>query len=191
MSVSTAESSSDTWPASPLAGVQRAFDLLTRGPVASVMAIDCRGVPGLPQRRVPVTRVGAVLRHPALPEASADIVWRELVGRSRRPGSDGAAWTVAVVAIALPDLRRAADGLLECWRGDEADLHTAVLTGFVDGLSDIAETSTGIQRFLLASGVQEARRSSFLAAPSNVIRLDDRRARRHVGEAPARRRRRA
>jgi hypothetical protein len=85
-------SSSHAWPTTALEAAQRAFDLLTRPPAA--LAFDCRGIPGLPQRLLPLNELRRALIRDSTPRASRDQVWRELVTRARR---DGPGRTVASV----------------------------------------------------------------------------------------------
>src|SRR6266498_53688 len=106
---------SRSWPTTPLAAAQRAFDLLTCPPAP--LAFDGRAFPGLPARLLPLDELKTVFIDDATPRRVRDEVWRELVIRARR---DGPAWVVAAVGIAMPGLRRVAGLLAKGWRGDSA-----------------------------------------------------------------------
>jgi hypothetical protein len=54
--------------------------------------------------------------------------WAEMVRRAR-PGNP--AWTVGLVGVAVPGLRRAAASLAAAYHGPTADLEGEVLTGFL------------------------------------------------------------
>src|ERR1019366_5777938 len=56
------------------------------------------------------------------------LAWAELVRRAR---SGSPAWVVGMVGVAMLGLRRAAATLSASYRGDPADLHTEILTGFL------------------------------------------------------------
>jgi len=92
---------SESWPSTPLAAAQRAFDLLTCAPAP--LAFDCRGIAGMPPAVLPLDELKRVLIADETPRSVRDTVWRELVIRARR---DGPAW-VAAAGIAMP-------GLLDC-----------------------------------------------------------------------------
>lgn len=94
-----------SWPAGPLDAAQRAFDLLVCPPAP--LALDCRGLDGLPQRIVALDELQRLLLAGSIPRASGEQVWSQLVTRARR---DGPAWVVAAVGIALPALRRPCAG---------------------------------------------------------------------------------
>src|SRR4051794_34268670 len=93
------------WPDSPPAGLNTAFGYLTRGPVP--LALDCRVIPGLPERDVPLDELRRCLldlRRP-VPSSSRDLVWRRLL-LAARGGDPG--WKVAAVGMAVPGLTRLA-----------------------------------------------------------------------------------
>ena len=94
------------WPSSPLDAAQRAFTLLVHPPTQ--VGFDGRGVDGLPRRILPLDELRRLLLSPATSPGVRDVVWRELVVRSRR---DGPAWVVAAVGMALPGLRHTAGQL--------------------------------------------------------------------------------
>src|SRR4051794_30333359 len=97
---------STSWPSTPLAAAQRAFDLLCCPPAP--LAFDCRGFSGLPPVILSLDRLKGLLIHESTPRPVRDAVWREVVVRARR---DGPAWVIAAVGLAMPGLRRMA-GLL-------------------------------------------------------------------------------
>jgi hypothetical protein len=56
---------------------------------------------------------------------------------SRTPVLKGRAWVVGAAGVALPALRKMTADLAEGYRGDVADLASAVLTGFLEALQRI------------------------------------------------------
>ncbi|OXM60940.1 hypothetical protein CF165_40330 [Amycolatopsis vastitatis] len=110
-----------------------AFDWLVTGP--HPVALDCRPIPGLPARLVPLDELGALLLDKDGPQPSRDAAWAALVTRSR---TEGGTWTVACVGLALPWLLRVAAKLTALARGEVHDIHAAVLTGFLDALTTVA-----------------------------------------------------
>ena len=131
MTGSRPTSSSPAWPATALDAAQRAFDLVTCPPAP--LALDCRGIPGLPQRLLPLDELRRAMIRDSTPRASRDQVWRELVTRARR---DGPGWVVAAVGVAMPGLRRRAGVLASGWRGETADLDAELLAGFLERLRE-------------------------------------------------------
>lgn len=109
---------------------REAFAALVTGP--RPLALDGRGFPGLPDRRLPLSQVRTLLLARSCPQATRDAVWRELVTRSRR---EGGAWTVGCVGVALPALTTITAQLTDRFVDDPADIATAVLTGFLDALA--------------------------------------------------------
>lgn len=109
-----------------------AFEWLVTGP--HPVALDCRPVPGLPPRLVPLDELGTLLLAKSCPQATRDAAWAALITRSR---AEGGTWTVACVGLAMPVLLPVAAKLTERFRGEVHDIHAAVLTGFLDGLATI------------------------------------------------------
>lgn len=109
-----------------------AFEWLVIGP--HPVALDCRPVPGLPPRLVPLDELGTLLLAKGCPQATRDAAWAALITRSR---AEGGTWTVACVGLALPVLLPVAAKLTERFRGEVHDIHAAVLTGFLDGLTTV------------------------------------------------------
>jgi hypothetical protein len=109
-----------------------AFEWLVTGP--HPVALDCRAIPGLPRRLVPLDELGALLLAKGCAQSTRDAAWTALVTRSR---AEGGTWTVACVGLALPVLLPVAAKLTARFRGEVHDVHAAVLTGFLDGLADI------------------------------------------------------
>ena len=91
-------------------------------------------VPGLPRRVIPLDDLRAMLLAPDADPGMRDAVWRHLIVRSR---IEGGAWTVACAAMARPVLGRVARVLTDRFAGDPADIHAAVLTGFLHGLARV------------------------------------------------------
>jgi hypothetical protein len=114
---------------SPLDAADAAFRLLAAGP--RPLALNPGALaPGLPRRLVPVDELRVLLLHPATSGPARNRVWAELARRAR---AGDPAWTVALVGVAMPGLRRAAASL-PASRGDTDDLQIEMLTGFLAGL---------------------------------------------------------
>jgi hypothetical protein len=109
-----------------------AFEWLVTGP--HPVALDCRPVPGLPARLVPLDELGTLLLDTTYPQPTRDAAWAALATRSR---AEGGTWTVACVGLALPWLLPVAATLTARFRGDVHDIHAAVLTGFLEALATI------------------------------------------------------
>jgi hypothetical protein len=111
----------------PLDSADASFRALTTGP--QPLALHAASLaPGLPGRLVPLDELRALLLHPATGARARNKVWAELVRRAR---SGSPAWVVGLVGVAMPGLRRAAATLSSSYRGDLADLHIEILTGFL------------------------------------------------------------
>lgn len=117
----------------PLDAARTAFEWLVTGP--EPLSLDCRTLPGLPRRRVPLDELRELLLDSRLSLAAVDLAWMHLVTRSR--DEDGA-WTVACVGVALPALFAVAAELCAKYADDHRDVHAAVLTGFLSELASIA-----------------------------------------------------
>ncbi|WP_229925404.1 hypothetical protein [Streptomyces longispororuber] len=102
------------------------FELLVTGP--EPLSFDCRGIEGLPDRRVPLDELLDRLLHGHCSQQVKDTVWALLVERSRTVGS---AWTLACVGMALPALAGVAKRLTARYAGDPNDVHAEVLAGFL------------------------------------------------------------
>ena len=121
-----------TWPSSPLAAAERAFELLSCPPAP--LSLDARGVAGLPQDRVRVDELRRLLISDRTARPVRDRVWREVVTRARR---DGPAWVIAAVGLAMPGLRRAAGRLAVGWHGETTDFDAELLAGFLARLRTV------------------------------------------------------
>ena len=115
-----------------LDSARQAFSLLTTGP--HPLAVDGRDISGLPARQVRLDEVREVVLHRRCPQALRDRVWVVLVTRSR---AEGGAWTVACAGVALPALTAIAARLSARFAADPADLHSAVLAGFLGELAEV------------------------------------------------------
>ncbi|MEU4252451.1 sigma-70 family RNA polymerase sigma factor [Amycolatopsis sp. NPDC026612] len=116
-----------------------AFAWLVTGP--HPVALDGRRIRGLPPRPVPLDEVGTTLIAKGCPQETRDAVWTALVTRSR---AEGGTWTVACVGLALPVLIPVAAKLTNRFRGEVHDIHAAVLTGFLEALTDVDLTRPAI-----------------------------------------------
>jgi hypothetical protein len=123
---------------SSLAIAETAYRLLTTGPAA--LTFDGRGYPGLPNCELALPQLRRRLLARSCPRSTRDAVWAGLVRRSR---SQGAAWTVACVGMALPALMRLAGELCSSLADGKADVHAEILRGFLTGLAtvDLAQPS--------------------------------------------------
>ncbi|WP_284747719.1 sigma-70 family RNA polymerase sigma factor [Amycolatopsis sp. RTGN1] len=133
---------------------RNAFAWLVTGP--HPVSLDGRDVRGLPPRLVPLDEVGALLRAKSCPQETRDAVWTELVTRSR---AEGSTWTVACVGLALPVMIPVAAKLTNRFRGDVHDIHAAVLTGFLEALTDVDLTRLAILVRLRWAGFRAGHRA--------------------------------
>lgn len=116
----------------PLDAARAAFEWLVTGP--EPLSVDGTGFAGLPARPVPLDELRGRLLHRRCPQPLRDAVWAQLVTRSR---TDGGAWTIGCVGVALPALTGIAARLTARFAGDPRDVHAAVLTGFLAELAVI------------------------------------------------------
>ncbi|PZG36669.1 hypothetical protein C1I98_26550, partial [Spongiactinospora gelatinilytica] len=117
---------------SPLDTAETSFRLLTTHPGGLVL--DCTHIPGLPRGPVGLRDLRLLLAGRGVTDEARDAVWRELTARARSSGT-GSAWTVAVVGMAMPALRRIALALtrdLPC--GDPVDIDIAIMAGYLRAL---------------------------------------------------------
>ncbi|MGW5053977.1 hypothetical protein [Actinokineospora sp. NPDC004072] len=116
----------------PLDAARSAFEWLLTDP--HPLAVDGRLFPGLPPRRVPLNELRDRMLRRSCPQASRDAVWAHLVLLAR---TEGEAWTVGCVGVAMPALTSIAATLSARFAGDPSDIHAAVLAGFVAELATI------------------------------------------------------
>lgn len=149
----------------PLDSARNTFGWLVTGP--DPLSVDGRRFRGLPNRRIPLDELRDRLLRRQCPPATRDAVWAHLVSRSR---ADGATWTVACVGMALPALAATARWLAARYRGDRADIHAAVLSGFVEALATADIRSPGLMARLrwTARRVGQAALEESLDAPRPV-----------------------
>jgi hypothetical protein len=83
----------------------------------------------------------AILLRRSTRRGCRDAAWRQLVANAR---TEGPAWVVGAAGVALPALRKMATDLAEGYRGDVADLASAVLTGFLEALQRIDVDRPGV-----------------------------------------------
>jgi hypothetical protein len=139
MDESTSVSRSDSYEWLPLDTARTAFTWLVTGP--DPLTINGRGYVGLPNRSVPLDELRDRLLDRQCPRATRDAVWVWLITRSRR---DGAAWTLACAGVALPGLAGTARWLAARYRGDRADIHAVVLSGFIAALATVDLHDPGV-----------------------------------------------
>jgi hypothetical protein len=124
--------SGNVWPQTALTAARVAFDLLSCG--TAPVTLDCRGLPGVPQRPVPLSELRVLLLADDVPRTVRDAVWRVLVMKARR---DGPQWRLAAIGMALPGLRRVAHLFAGNWRGDINDRDSELLAGFLERLQTV------------------------------------------------------
>ncbi len=117
---------------SPLGTARTAFDLLVTGPAP--LSLNGRCYAGLPDRELRLDELRTRLLASACARPTRDAVWAELIRRSR---TDGPAWTVGCVGVALPALTTLATQLCARFAGDRSDVHAEILRGFLTGLATI------------------------------------------------------
>ncbi|MGC9667414.1 hypothetical protein ACNTMW_12765 [Planosporangium sp. 12N6] len=126
-----------------------AFRLLTTGP--DPLSIDGAALGGgLPRRRIALSELAAILMHPSCGYAASDRAWRLLIERAR---TDGSAWVVGAVGVALPGLRQAAYRL----RGFSGDVQAELLTAFVAALREVKVGGPRVVQRLLSATFTAAR----------------------------------
>lgn len=116
----------------PLDVVRSAFTWLVTGP--HPVSVDGRTFDGFPDRRVRLDEVRDLLLRRTCPQEVRDAVWTHLVQLAR---TEGATWTVACAGIALPALLNVASKLTARFADDPSDIHSLVLTGFLNELATI------------------------------------------------------
>ncbi|ANN21108.1 hypothetical protein SD37_39670 [Amycolatopsis orientalis] len=109
------------------------FGWLVTGP--HPVCVDGAAISGLPPRPVPLDELGTLLLRQECVQATRDAAWAYLVARAR---AEGGTWTMACVGLAMPVLLPVAAQLTNRFRGDKHDIHSAVLTGFLAGLGEVA-----------------------------------------------------
>ncbi|MBB2943233.1 hypothetical protein FB565_002946 [Actinoplanes lutulentus] len=126
-----------------------ALRLLTAGP--GPLSVDGAVLGGgLPRRRIVLSELASVLMHPSCGHTTSDEVWRLLIERSR---TDGPAWVVGAVGVALPGLRQAAYRL----RRYSGDVQAELLTGFVAALRTVNPAGSRVVQRLLSAAFTAAR----------------------------------
>ncbi|WP_221639952.1 hypothetical protein [Actinoallomurus bryophytorum] len=113
---------------------------MTSGP--EPLSLDGRVIGyGLPRRVIGLDELRSILCHPATSRRCRDAAWRHLVHAAR---TRGPAWVVGAAGVGMPALRKMAAELAEGYRGDAADIGSAVLTGFLEGLNRIDVDRPGV-----------------------------------------------
>ncbi|MEU0558474.1 hypothetical protein [Dactylosporangium sp. NPDC006015] len=106
---------------------------------------------GLPNRRIPLPELAAILMHPSYGTAAQDAAWRFLVIQSR---TGAERWVVGAVGVALPGLRHRAHLLSKLSSGD---LHAALVEAFLKALNKVDIDQPGIVNALLNAAFSGAR----------------------------------
>lgn len=162
----TTTTTSQTWPTTPLDAAQRAFDLLSAAP--SPLRFEARHIEGLPAA-LDLPALKRWLLRDGTPGAVRDAVWRTLTSRAR---TDGPAWVVAAVGIAMPGLRRKAGLLARGWQGETADLDAELLVGFLERLRTIDLDQPNICQRLIDAGARAVRRSRRYVDRTESVRVE-------------------
>ncbi|MFD2810949.1 hypothetical protein ACFSZT_16150 [Prauserella oleivorans] len=146
----------------PLDSARNSFAWLVTGP--RPLSVSGRRFRGLPNRPVPLDELRDRLLNRRCPRETRDAVWAHMVRRSRR---DGPTWTVACVGMALPALARTARWLAARYRGERADAHAVVLSGFLEALATVDIADSGVLNRLIwrARQVGQAALEESLDAP--------------------------
>ena len=111
---------------SPFDTLEKTFDLLTTGP--RPLALDGTGLPGLPDRPVPLGELKARLLHPSTPFAIRDAIVGELVARAQ---AEGGRWSVGLAGVLLPGLRRAVWALTQACPDRADEIEAEALAAFL------------------------------------------------------------
>jgi len=132
--LTTTEQQYDAARCNALDLAEQHFNLLVTGPAPLSLDGSLIGH-GLPARDIDLRELRAILLHPATDLSARDAAWRELVSRSR---SDGPAWTIGCVGVAMPGLKQITARLLRGLPAAHAeDVISSLLTAFVAGLASI------------------------------------------------------
>ncbi len=118
--------------ASPFSVMARAFAQLESG--SDPLTVDGTPITGLPDRPIPLGELRARLLHPAASYATRDAALAVLAARAR---SDGGDWTVGLIGVLLPGLRRALVPLAAPCPGRRADLEAEMLVGVLVALDRV------------------------------------------------------
>lgn len=138
------ESYRNCYDSLPLDTARIAFGWLVTGP--EPLGVDGCEFDGLPDRHVPLDELRDWLMRTEVPGRVRDAIWICLVEQSRR---EGGAWTVACVGMAMPSLASRARWLGARYRGERADVHAALLAGFVRALATIDLADPGVMMRLI------------------------------------------
>jgi hypothetical protein len=156
-----------SWPSSPLAAAERAFELLSCPPAP--LAFDARGLDGLPQQVLPLDQLRRLLISDHVSRPVRDQVWREVVTRARR---DGPAWVLAAVGLAMPGLRRTAGRLAAGWRGDTTDWDAELLTAFLARLRTLDLDTPRICGRLIDAGARAVKQAREREEDTSIVHVD-------------------
>jgi hypothetical protein len=107
-----------------------AFRLLACEP--GPLLFDGHPIPGLPDRRLPLDELRALLVA-GVPAQLSDAVWRRLATHAR---ADGPGWVVGAVGVALPGLTGMARRLTAGVPGLADDIDAELLAGFLTALRE-------------------------------------------------------
>jgi hypothetical protein len=117
---------------SPFDTLEGTFGLLCSG--SSPLALDGRAFEGLPNRRLPLDELKAVLLHPSATYALRDAVLGELIDRAQHEGT----WMVGLAGVLLPALRRAVWPLTQACPVQASDIESEMLAHFVAAVGRVA-----------------------------------------------------
>lgn len=133
-----------------LDAIEYRFRLVAEGP--QPQAVDGRQLGhGLPQRRIALPELSAILMHPSCGAAAQDAAWRYLVDQAR---TGAERWVVGAVGVALPGLRHRAYLLSKLSSGD---LHAALIEAFLKALNTVNVDRPNLVNALLNAAFSGAR----------------------------------
>jgi hypothetical protein len=114
--------------------VERRFVELTKPPIA--LSLDCSALGcGLPEGLMCLDELRILLLKHRTTWVTKDAVWQELV---RRAHAEPEPWVMAAAGMLVPGLKRIAGRFSNRYPGDNRDLDSEILEGFLEAL-DLAE----------------------------------------------------
>lgn len=151
-----------------LDAIEAAYEsLLTATPP---LTIDGAGLGhGLPDRPIGLAELRALLLDSGISYAARDAAWSELI-RHGRSGADD--WTVAVMGLLMPALRRASAKAALGHSLARTDLDAEVVTGCLEVLRALDESSTRVPARLFWGAYRRAWRAGEAAKAADHLPLD-------------------
>jgi len=138
--------------ASPFAVLEQAYVQLATGP--DPLAVDGMTIAGRPDRVVPLVELRTLLLHPCCEYTTAETALQLLVERARRYGE---AWTIGLIGVLLPGLRRAVAPLAAACPGRRGDLEAEMLAGLLRALDRVPPGRPRPAGWLIGRGFDAAK----------------------------------